>query len=68
MLANNFLKILKANPLANERIHVLNRIAQREGVAHLGVGAAGHFRELALHEVPLGRSGLFIVQNPARSM
>jgi len=49
MLANDFLKKLKPNPLANEGVHILPGIAQRQGVLHLGVGATGHFRELALH-------------------
>ena len=48
MLADDFLKKLEANPLANERIHILRGIAQCQGVLHLGVGATGHFRELAL--------------------
>ena len=48
MLANDFLKKLKPNPLANEGVHILPGIAQRQGVLHLGVGATGHFRELAL--------------------
>ena len=49
MLANDFLKKLEANPLANERIHILRGIAKCQGVLHLSVGATGHFRELALH-------------------
>ena len=68
MLADDFLKKLEANPLANERIHILRGIAQCQGVVHLGVGATGHFRELALHQLPLEQLGGTIVQNRAQSM
>jgi len=68
MLANDFLKKLKPNPLANEGVHILPGIAQRQGVLHLGVGATGHFRELALHQLPLEQLGGSIVQNRAQSM
>ena len=68
MLANNFLEKFEANPLANECVHILRCIAQCQGVLHLGVGATGHFRELALHQLPLEQLGWLIVQNRAQSM
>lgn len=68
MLANNFLEKLKPYGFANERVHILPLVAQRQGVVHLGVGATGHFRELALHQVHLEAVGMRIVQNRAQSM